>query len=160
MNSKFPRQILNALPIFDIILNFFLSSNMANLTNQHQATTGSLLSRLMAKTSAGAADVVTFVFDDKDEASSLLCQDGRDDDPDSTASSTFRNWWNWRGGNNHAVQTVEEKAEEVHASPVQKKTRIVHKRKPQAESTWLRDYLNPTLWKRCKQVLHIVSSSS
>ena len=119
---------------------------MATFTNQHQPTTGSLLSRLMAKTSAGAADVLSFAFDDKDEASSLLCEYGRDDDDDSTASSTtFGNWWNWRGGNNHAVQTVEEEAEEVHALPVGKKTRNVDARKPQAESTCSRDYLNPTL---------------
>jgi hypothetical protein len=45
---------------------------MATFTNHYQATTGSFLSRLMAKTSAGAADVLSFVFDDKDEASSRL----------------------------------------------------------------------------------------
>ncbi len=139
MNSKFPYHILNPLPIH-IFLKYFLSSNMATFTNQHLATTGSFLSRLMTKISAGAADVLCFIFDDKDDASSLLCEDGGDDD----GSSAFGKWWNWSGGNNHG-ETVGEEAEKVHASPVRKKTRNVYARKPQAESTWSRNYLNPTL---------------
>jgi len=102
-------------------------------------TTGSFLSRLMAKTSAGAADVLRFVFaDNKDDALSLF--DNEDDD-NSTTSSAFGNWWN----NHHVDTPVEEEEEEEHASPVRKKTRNVYARKPKAESTWSRDYLNPTL---------------
>ena len=100
----------------------------------------------MGKTSAGAADVLRFVFDDKFEASLSLHEDGIDNDNDnSTTSSTFGNWWNWRRGrqcNNHHVDAVEE---EEHASLVRKKSRNVYERKPQAESTWSRDFLNPTL---------------
>ena len=88
----------------------------------------------MGKTSAGAADVLRFVFDDQNEGLSLgvLREDGlRDDDDDnnSTASTMFGNWWNWRGGTNNHVDTVEE-AEEEHALPVRKKTRNVYARKP------------------------------
>ena len=57
-----------------------------------EPTTRSFLSCLMTKTSAGAANVIRFVFDDKDEALLLLPEDGRaghDDDDDSTDSSTF-----------------------------------------------------------------------
>jgi hypothetical protein len=93
----------------------------------------------MAKTSAGAADVLRFVFaDNKDDALSLF--DNEDDD-NSTTSSAFGNWWN----NHHVDTPVEEEEEEEHASPVRKKTRNVYARKPQAESTWSLDYLNPSL---------------
>jgi hypothetical protein len=108
---------------------------MTTFTNQ-QPTTGSFLSRLMAKTSAGASNVIHFVFDDKVEALLLLPEDGcagRDDDDDSTDSSTFGTWWNlWRTDEDN-VETVGDEAEhDVHASPVRKKTRKKYARKPQA----------------------------
>jgi hypothetical protein len=97
----------------------------------------------MTKTSAGAADVLRFVFDDKDETSLQLHEDGSDDD-DSTDSSGFGNWWNWRECN--IVETVdEEDAAEVHALPVRKKTRNVYARKQQVDSTWSNDYWTLTL---------------
>ena len=141
----------------------------ATMTNQQATTTGSLLSRLMAKTSAGAADALRFVFDDKD--SFLLHEDGFEDDDVSTDSSTFGKWWNWRGVNNKHVENGghDHEAELVHASPVRMKTRNVYARKPQAESLWSRrHYLTPTLQdvyvvdphgKRCKEVLQVVSST-
>ena len=114
-----------------------------------EPTTRSFLSRLMTKTSAGAADVIRFVFDDKDEALLLLPEDGRDDDNDSTDSSTFGTfgtWWNlWRRDEDKNVETVDDEAEDVYASPVRKKARNKYARKPQAESLWSTHYLTVEL---------------
>ena len=64
---------------------------MATFTNR-PATTCSFLSRLMAKTSADAADVLRFVVkndNDDDGLSSLHLHDGRDDDDWADRGTTF-----------------------------------------------------------------------
>ena len=82
--------LLNAKLIF-IIVSLLSFKNMATFTNR-PATTGSFLSRLMAKTSADAADVLRFVVEndnDDDGLSSLHLHDGCDDDDWADRGTTF-----------------------------------------------------------------------
>ena len=125
---------------------------MATFTNGPATTVGSFLSRLMAKTSADAADVLRFVFEndnDDDGLSSLhLHDDGCDDDNDDyNFSADDNDWWDlWREVNGCNDDTnIMEEFEEVAASPLRKKTRNVYGRLPQDESTWSKDYLSLTL---------------
>ena len=106
----------------------------------------SFLSRLMAKTSADAADVFRYLFDGRDDADDrrLLLDD--DDDNYSTDNSTFGYFWktdNEDGGDED--EDDDAPAPLPPASPVRKKTRTVYARKAQSESTWSRDYLMPAL---------------
>ena len=98
---------------------------------------GSFLSRLMAKTSAEAADVFRYLFDDDQQL------DG--DDDNYSTDSTFGNFWTTDVVEEREQHQEEDEAPLPPTSPVRKKTRNMYARKPQADSTWSRDYLIPTL---------------
>jgi hypothetical protein len=115
-----------------------------------KAPVHSFLSRLMAKTSADAADVFRYLFDgrdDEDDADDrhLILDD--EDDNFSSVSSTFGNYW-WKTVNDGGDDEQDNEAPAplpTASSPVRKKTRTVYGRKAQADSTWSRDYLMPAL---------------
>lgn len=122
------------------------SQTSFNMVVTKAPVAGSFLSRLMARTSADAADVFRYLFDDRNDADDrCLLLDGHNDHDDySTDDSTFGNFW-------HSQYFVsDDKEDEAPApppptSPVRKKKRTSYARKPQSESTWSRDYLIPTL---------------
>ena len=68
-------QHLNSYPMFSHNSHSYHRSNMTMVPNNQPPGTASFLSRLMEKTSAGANDVIRFVFDDRDEALLLLMMD-------------------------------------------------------------------------------------
>jgi hypothetical protein len=101
-------------------------NRMMATTNQ-PPTTASFLSRLMAKTSASANDVIDFVFSEKDEALLLNPADnnGCDDDEDnnSTDSSAFGSMFNlWTRNVNVGGGVDYQPAVVIYTTPARKKT--------------------------------------
>ena len=115
------------------------------VTEEATEVGSSFLSHLMAKTSADAADVFRYIFDDDRQPLSLYERLESEDDNYST-DSTFGNFWKTFDEDFIEEEQVEEnEAPLPSTSPLRKKTRTVYDRKPQDDSTWPRDYLIPTL---------------
>ena len=115
------------------------------VTEEATEVGSSFLSHLMAKTSADAADVFRYIFDDDRQPLSLYERLESEDDNYST-DSTFGNFWKTFDENFiEEEQEEEDEAPLPSTSPFRKKTRNVYDRKPQDDSTWSRDYFIPTL---------------